>query len=60
MTRLIGSGVIFRIAATIALPSAGVPSASKTTTPSRVTTKPAFDVKPRLVALGIPASPWKK
>ena len=47
------------MAATIARPSAGVPSASNTTTPSLVTTKPAFDMKPLLATLAMPASPSK-
>ena len=54
-----GCGVTLRIAAIIARPSGGVPSASNTTTASLVTTKPAFDMKPLVLALAVPASPWK-
>jgi hypothetical protein len=52
--------VIVRIAAISARPSAGVPSASNTTTPSPVTTNPAFDMKPLLAALAMPDSPCTK
>ena len=42
------------------LAKTGVPSASNTTTPSRVTTNPAFEVCPRFSIDGTPASPRMK
>jgi hypothetical protein len=47
------------IAARIARPSAGVPSASNTTTPAPVTTNPAFDMNPLFSLAAIPAWPSK-
>src|SRR5258707_13575130 len=52
-------GVTLAIAATMARPSTGVPSASKTTTPSPVTTKPALDMNPLFASEATPASPCR-
>src|SRR4051794_24687819 len=57
--RLIGAALMRRIATSMALPRAGVPSASKTTMPAGVTTKPALDMKPLLAWVAIPALPSK-
>src|SRR5690606_14506814 len=57
MTRRTGWSVTPRITPSSAAPSAGVPRASKTTTPSSVTTKPAFELKPSSSFETMPARP---
>jgi hypothetical protein len=57
MSRFTGLSVTVRIAVMSASPSAGVPSASITTTPSGVTTKPALALKPSFAADATPALP---
>jgi len=60
MTRRIGWSVTLRIRPSSFSASGGVASASNTTTPSRVTTKPAFDMKPWFSLDAAPDSPCTK
>ena len=55
MTRRTGCGVTAWIRSPNLRPSAGEPSASNSTTPSRVTTKPALELKPWLAVDTMPA-----